>query len=267
MLRPMVRGFLCAAVVAVVAAGCGDDSATNPSNTDLDGANDVAVQAAAGAAAATGGFEFEMAVAGAGFRFTTTAPDSKSTPLQTASDTTLTLGGLTFTQSRTFYNLQGDPLPGYGLTAVRLVIDSRVTGSIVTTRYAATVGRTGTLDVRGIQALADTLHFEGTAQDTAQCAFRSLSGARQRYFYTVDTRSIENVAVLKDRTANPWPLSGRIVWTVTADRLRSNNRNDIEWHFTGTAILTFDGTSTPELVVNGTFHYRVNLLSGEITVP
>lgn len=267
MFRPMVRRFLGAAVVALVAAGCGDDSATNPSNTDVDAADDVAVQAAAGAAAATGGLEFELAAAGAGFLLGSEVLDSKSTPLQTAADTTFTLSGLTFTQSRTFYDLQGDPLPGYGLTAVRLVIDSRVTGSIVTARYSATVRRTGTLEVRGIQALADTLRFDGTAQDTVQCAFHSLRGARQRYFYTVDTRSVENVAVLKDRTANPWPLSGRIVWTVAADRLRSNNRNDIEWHFAGTAILNFDGTSTPELVVNGTFHYRVNLLTGEITVP
>lgn len=262
MFRSAVRTSLCSMVMALLVGACSDDTSTNPVPGAREAADDLAVQAAASAAAATGGAIFELEAASAGIR--TLA--GKGTVTHAAADTTFTLDGLTFAFSRTFYNLQGDPLPGYAANAVRLVIGSRVSGNIITARYTATLGRAGTLEVRGLHALADTLEFDGSAQDTTQCEFHSLSGTRQRYFYAVGSRTMEDVRLLKDHTVNPWPLSGRILWTLAADRLRSNNRDDVEWHVTGTAILTFNGTATPDLVVNGTFRYRLNLLTGEVTV-
>ena len=64
---------------------------------------------------------------------------------------------------------------------------------------------------------------------------------------------------------NGWPLSGTVTYVVSADRLRSNNRADVEAHFDATVVVTFDGTSQPLIVVNGAWRYRWNMVTGAIT--
>lgn len=263
MLRSALRSFSLLLTMLLLASGCGDESSTNPQLDEREAADDLATQAAAAAATATGGFGFEMEATSAAFR----SNIAKGTPPSVAADTTITLGNLTFTFHSTFYDAQNDPLPGYSPLAVRLEVATRATGSISTLRYAATLGRTASHEVQGIHVLADTLEFDGAAQDTAQCEFHSLVGDRQRYFFARGSRTVQDVRLLKDRFVNPWPLSGRVTWVLVTDRLRSNNRRDVEFQIDGVAVLTFDGTQTPELLVNGTFRYRVNLLTGELTTP
>jgi len=263
MCRSALRSLSCLLTTLILAGGCGDDSSTNPLPGEREAADDLAVQAAAAAATATGGFGFEMEATSAAFRTNL----AQGTAPAAAADTTITIGNLTFTFQSTFYDAQGDPLPGHSPLAFRLEVATRATGSISTLRYAASLGRTAGHEVHGIHVLADTLEYDGTAQDTTQCEFHSLTGDHQRYFYARGTRTVQDVRLLKDRSVNPWPLSGRVTWVLVTDRLRSNNRLDVEFQIDGVAALTFDGTETPELVVNGTFRYRVNLTTGELSTP
>ena len=56
-----------------------------------------------------------------------------------------------------------------------------------------------------------------------------------------------------------------LVLVVRADRLRSNDCADVEAHLAATIVVTFDGTDTPTVTVNGTHTYRWNRTSGLIT--
>ncbi len=47
--------------------------------------------------------------------------------------------------------------------------------------------------------------------------------------------------------------------------LRSNDRADVEAHLNATVVVTFNGTSQPEIVVNGVWHYRWNPGTGIVT--
>ena len=75
---------------------------------------------------------------------------------------------------------------------------------------------------------------------------------------------MSNVRTLKPVTSSSYPLSGTMIWTVSADRLRSNSRVDVEAHLTGIVVVTFNGTRYPDVTVNGTYHYRFDLKTGAV---
>lgn len=70
---------------------------------------------------------------------------------------------------------------------------------------------------------------------------------------------------LKDRSVDPCPLSGTATFTVDAVRYRTNARVDVDASLSGTVVVTFNGTADPEVTVDGTYHYRLNLLTGIVT--
>jgi hypothetical protein len=128
-----------------------------------------------------------------------------------ASETTFTVGNVTYTLTLVFYDAGGGELSQYGPAAVRM----RVT-------------------------------------------------ARARSFYRLAHLAVADVRVLKSREFNPWPLSGTATWAVHAERLRSNNRADVEAAFDAVVVRTCNGTQYPEVTVDGTYRYRMNLNSGAI---
>jgi len=281
------------AVLIIVGFGLGACSTapTTPSALSQQAADDIALQAAGSLTGASGGLMLELdASAGsvpqngalrlrpgdptlgyrgvytngaAAFRLRPGDPNTATT--SAAAETTFSAGAITYTVTRTFYDADGNPLSDYGPSATRLRLTARATGSISTAQWSASVGRAGILDVTGIQSAEDTLQFDGAGNDTVQCHFLSYDGSRERYFYALGGRSLEAVRLLKNRDVNPYPLSGKARWAWAVDRLRSNNREDVEMHFTALVVVTFNGTADPEIVVDGTYHYRVNLSSGAIT--
>jgi hypothetical protein len=182
-----------------------------------------------------------------------------------AAETTFTAGSINYTVTRAFYDAGGNQLASYGPTATRLRITATANGSITTDRWSATVGRAGILDVTGIESGVDTLEFNGAGNDTVQCQFLAYDGTGQRYFYALGGRSLEMVQLLKNRSVNPYPLSGIARWAWAVDQLRSNNRGDVALHMTALVVVTFNGTASPEITVDGTYHYHVNLDTGAIT--
>jgi len=281
------------AVLMILGFGLGACSTapTTPSALSQQAADDIALQAAGSLTGASGGLMLELdASAGsvpqnsalrlrpgdptlgyrgvytngaAAFRLRPGDPNTATT--SAAAETTFSAGAITYTVTRTFYDADGNPLSDYGPSATRLRLTARATGSIATEQWSASVGRAGILDVTGIQSAEDTLQFDGAGNDTVQCHFLSYDGNRERYFYALGGRSLEAVRLLKNRDANPYPLSGKARWAWAVDRLRSNNREDVEMHFTALVVVTFNGTADPEIVVDGTYHYHVNLSSGAIT--
>ncbi len=189
-----------------------------------------------------------------------------ASPARAVWDTSFTWNGITYEASRTFYDALDNELPGYGPLAVRMRWTSRAYGTYQGPRDTASVGHAATLDLRGLQAGQDTVRLDGVCRDTLQNTFRSLDGLRVRYFFWTSGMTVEAVRILKSTlSAGGWPISGTVTYLVSADRLRSRDQTDVEVRFEATVVVTFNGTSEPEIVVNGTYRYRWNMQTGQVT--
>jgi hypothetical protein len=252
-MRSFTRLALLAGAAALLAAGCGKGtSTTGPAPLTQDAADDAALQVAANLDVISGDVQgaTNFAVA-APARMTGDAP----------SDTSFTRGGITYQCARTFYDANNQVLPGWSPLAVRVVWTSRAFGTLMTERDTATVGHDASLDVRNIQVGKDTLNFGGFSDDTLDSRSRSFDGTTWRHLNTTSHATWTDIAQLKNRDVNPYPLSGTMVWTIVVDRLRSGD-GGIESHFTATVVVVFNGTATPDVTVNGQWHYKLNLATG-----
>jgi hypothetical protein len=178
-------------------------------------------------------------------------------------DTTITSGPLTFAFTVLLYDSLGNPMAHYDADSTwRITEQSHITGFVTGTNYLSSLEHTGTLTITGMRAQDDTATFVGTALDTAYSVFQSQIRAVTRYFHYSANRTIANVRVPKAQ--GTYPASGTITWVVTAQRLRSSSRADVEATVTGTLTLTFNGTPTPIITASGGWRYSLNLDTGAI---
>jgi hypothetical protein len=223
-------------VLAVAVGGCGTTkSPTGPATSGLtqSEANDVALQT--GFALDYLGFD----VQGAGGSLPTSPLSARlASPLRAAWDTTITFGNLTAVVSCNFYNTHDDLLPGYGPTAVRMNWRSHIWGSRETYRDTATVQHHANLDFTGIQLTDTAIVVNGSWRST-------LTGANVRI-----------------RRSDGRLLSGTLTYVASVDRLFSYQAGDVEKHWSVVVVITFDGTTQPDVVVNGTWHYKWNMDAG-----
>ena len=262
--RAPLAALACAA--AVFAAGCSDDeNPVTPTPFSQADADDIAAQA--GQALAVGTIVNLGASAGASAGGSA-SPAARFDPERAASfaqaDTTFMIGNVTYTLGVTFYDANGAELPVYGPLAVRMHVTTRATGSWSSQQFEASLGHSGMLDVTGIEAARDTLGFDGASRDSVDASFQSLDGQRTRYFKWRSASVLADVLLLKDRQANPYPLRGTATYVVHAVRYRSDQFSEVERTWDATVVVHFDGTATPDLVVNGTFRYYVNLITGVV---
>jgi hypothetical protein len=182
-----------------------------------------------------------------------------------AAETTFTVGAVTWHVVRAFYDAQGAPMADYDPVATtRMLTMADAHGSITMPRYSASFGHASSLDLRGLSVLQDTLWFNGVAHDTCQSAFASFDSTRTRHLYLESAATWTNVRWLKPVATYPWPLGGTVVWNIQADRLRSNDVADVEVHLSALVTVTFNGTRFVPVVVNGTWTYTLDLLTGTV---
>lgn len=255
------RGLALAALLlatAGLAVSC-SKTPTNPSVTAQQTADDVATQVGVSASNDNGGMmtEFDGLV--------NSVPQSPMTRLThtVATDTTFTNGNLTFNISRVFY-AGANALAGWDTSATSVVGTAWVHGTVTATRLTATVGRGGSLTVNGIHYGVDTLVIDGAGHDTTTAHVVSLDGLRSADLHILANRTLASVRLLKNRTSNPWPLSGTATWALSVDKLVSGSNGQVQSHFEASAVVTFNGTQNPTVVVNGNYHYTLDLSSGVI---
>lgn len=260
--RAPLAALACAG--ALILAGCSGDNPVNPGFTQAD-ADDIAAQA--GPAAAAGMIANLNAADGASSGVSGSAA-ARFTPLGAGAfaqaETTFTQGNITYTLGVTFYDADGNALTGYGPSAHRMLVTTRATGAITDQQFTASLGHAGSLDVTGLEASLDTLVFNGASNDSVDASFTSLDGLRSRYFKWRSGAVLTNTDLLKNRQANPYPLSGTLTYIVHAERFTSGQFADVDKTWDATVTIVFDGTANPALTVNGVFHYRVNLVSGVV---
>lgn len=260
----MTRSFRPATLLLLLlplVAGCGS-KVTAPGGMTSQTADDIAIQTATGLTLV--GTDVQVAIG--------TTPQSSPArarevlPARAAWDTTFAWDGITYEASRTFYDALDNELPGYGPLATRMRWTSRAYGTYEGPRDTATVGHDALLDFRGIEFARDTVRIDGIGRDTLENRFRSLDGLRVRYFYWESSTQVAAVRLLKSTmSSGGWPISGTITYVISADRLRSSSRTDVEAHLDATVVVTFNGTYLPEIVVDGTYRYRWNMVTGAVT--
>jgi hypothetical protein len=255
-------------IIASILNGCGGDTSTGPSTTPVNQttADDLALQTVASFNGVGGDVQVIVGGTPSSAARATPAPRG-ALPFRAQWDTTVVQGNITYTASRTFYDANDNPLADYGPNATWLRWTSRATGWYEGPRDTATVVHTALLDVHGIQAGQDTLKFDGECADTLENRFRSYDGTRTRYFYWVSNTSIDDVRFLKSliQLGASWPVHGVVTIVVSADRLRSNNRADIEAHFDAIVVVTFNATGGAVIAINGMWYYQWNLATGQIS--
>jgi len=255
------RGLALAALLLATAglAGSCSKTPTDPSVTAQLQADDIATQVGVSASDDNGGMmaEFDGLVS--------SVPTSPMTRLTHAvsTDTTFTNGNLTFNISRTFYAGQ-NALAGWDTSATSVVGTAWVHGSVAAERFTASVGRGGSLTVNGIHYGVDTLVVDGAGHDTTDAHVVSLDGQHSADFHMLASRTLAAVRMLKNRTTNPWPLSGTATWAISVDKLRGGPNGQVETHVEATVVVTFNGTQNPTVLVNGNYHYTLDLASGAI---
>lgn len=248
-------------VLAIVAIGCGSSSKSTAPQTGLtqEGADDLALLASVSIDFIGGDLEGVV----------TTTPLGTAAvqgPARTLADTTYVRGSITYEASRTYYDAGDNPLAQYGPTAVRVNWISRAYGTSMGDRDTTEVGHAANISVTGIEASDDTLRFNGVAYDTLLSRFRSLDNTRMRYFLWKCQTVLADVRFLKSTLqGGPYPISGSVTFFVSADRLRSFLRTDIETHFDSILLIIFDGTTVADLVVDGKYHYTWDIETGTIT--
>lgn len=246
--------------------GCGKKVVVPIGGFDQQAADEIAIQAATSLTVVGGDVELAVTTAPLAAPLAASSGARQARPASAQWDTTIVAGGITYEASRAFYDGAGGELPGYGPLAVRMRWTSRAYGTYQGPRDTASVGHDAQLDFTGIEVAQDTVTIDGVGRDTLENRFRSLDGLRVRYFYWVSSTTVGAVRQLKNPpSGGEWPLSGTVTYVVSADRLRSNSRADVEAHLDATVVVTFNGTSQPEILVNGAWRYRWNMVTGAIT--
>ena len=254
-------------LVTVLAAGCGKGtSSTNPSNPmTQDAADDIALNTVVALNTAGGDVEGASSSAGASVVQAGDAHARAARMSATQFDTTFVRDSVTFHVTRTWLGVLGDTLSGPGPSASRLLWTSDASGHWTGERNTAQVGHHGGLTVSGTRpllALADTVVFNGAAFDTLDNRFRSLDSLRTRHFHWESSLALVQVQWPK---GGSYPASGTVTINASADRYVTNSNVTKDGHWNATIIIIFNGTDTPDLVVNGTWHYHWNLTTNIVT--
>lgn len=258
--------MLGACLVALgLVAGCSSNPvASGGAGMSQSSADDFAVQAVAALQVVTA--DVQMAVSSTPPASPMSAMSRHIRPARAMWDTSFTgSNGLSYAASRTFYDALDVEQPVWSALVTRVQWTSTATGTIAGPQDTASVSHEAALDLRGVEAGQDTLRFDGGCIDTLFNRFRSLDGTRTRYFLWTSVLDIASVRILKSTfQTDGRPISGRVTFAVSADRLRSYVRTDVEAHIDATVVIMFNDDGTADMTVNSTHSYRWNLETGVI---
>lgn len=232
-------------------AACGDSS-TAPRTAAVSDAQisaDVAATAGDAAARDVGDFAADEAVFGG------SAP---SCPYDAASGfhvcTRVTERGLELVRKYQFRDASSTPTQNYDpSTTASIVFVRTADGSLSGTTEDGVAWTKGThlSATRTVTGLAGAetqrvWNGTGTSADTA-----TYTGATATRHYAASTsHTTTDVVVKLPRSTNPWPLSGTVTRTVNA-KLTVDGARDASRTISRTAVVTFNGTSTVPITVNG----------------
>jgi len=267
--RPLVLP-LASLVLAIATSGCGKGAAPS-APTPSPGAAPMSQQAAddiASQFAITLSRQGGVPLTGLGATSLTAMARGEVSPARLGPSGSLKTedeGNFNLSVSLTFYDAAGNVQPIYDpATTARVVARVKVRGTLTTAERHALIGSDRTLDVAGLLPAETTIEIDGSARDTADCAFNAIDGSASRHYRLVGAGDLTDIRKLKDESVNPYPLSGTARWAVTADATVTDASGTQEAHYEATVLVTFNGTQYPTIEVSEGFRYRMDLETGAI---
>jgi hypothetical protein len=183
-------------------------------------------------------------------------------PMSVAAETTLVRNGVSWTFAIHWYDAAGTEQPLYDpATTVRMHADSHASGTFLGPQGVATLGTAGTLDVSGIGLLQDTLTTNAARLDTLAYAVSNPNGSAT--YLAHGSGAFLNVVEAKPVSSNH-PARGLATWSLDVAKHLQGANGSLDEHFAATAVVTFNGTNLVPLVVNGTYHYVLDLDTGQV---
>lgn len=247
---PFVRPFLAASVLALAVTGCGQKN-DQPTQQDY---NDVA--SSVGALVAGGGGEIASIEDSVG---TATGEIPFGFSANGSGQIEGTRGGLRF-----LYEVLCTDADGVTMAACDSTTDSASllvewSGNYDGDFWQFEIARTGEWSVTGLQT--DVAVFSGEGTFDVSSASQSLDGQQSRSFQLAYAGSYD---ISWDMVAQR-VIEGSITYDVHAERHVDGEAEDSDAVFDIEAEITFDGTGTARLVLDGSHSYDLDLSTGVVT--
>jgi hypothetical protein len=165
----------------------------------------------------------------------------------------------------TFYDAAGNPQQVYDPeTTARIVVHAKVRGTLTSPEHRAFIGSDRLLDVAGVLPTETTIEVDGSARDTADFSFDATNGSSSRHYHLLGAGDLTDMRQLKDKSVNPYPLSGTARWAIVVDASSRDANGTKEAHYEATVLVTFNGTRYPTIEVTKNFRYQMDLDTGEV---
>jgi hypothetical protein len=175
----------------------------------------------------------------------------------------ITSGGLTLNRDYAFFDANNQAQSAYDAASTDSAnFHVSVTGVHTALTGADTVNRDRNFTVSGLLGAetSRTWNGTGTRNDHGE---RDGTDAKRNYA-TNDQVTVANVVVNLPRSSNPWPVSGTITRHITGTASVSRNGVTKSFSVDRTVTITFNGTQTANVTVNGNA-YTLDLSTGVAT--
>ncbi len=250
-------------ILAATLAGCGGSSNTAPASISQQQASEVAQQVAA------------LLFLGPN---PTSVPSSFTSPADRADHTGMNMhrrgslgpmavraeSDLSWSFDVRWYDASGGEQFWYdSTTTARVVTDQTARGSYSGEGYTATMGHAGHVDLAGLLASQPQIIVSATRNDTLDAAYSGIQGEAQLSLKC--SGAYAQVSRLKPLEENPHPSAGTASWSIVAHRAFQNGQGSHAQNFNTSVLVTFNGTRFVPLVVNGQWHYTLDLETGQVT--
>ena len=251
------------AVLVAALAGCGKSTTpVTPGNLTQTSANQIATQI--GFLALLGG---TTQVPGASMMVTDglgIAATARVRPASAQFDTTVTDSNFSWSMGVHWYDADGVEQGAYdSLTTTRVVVDAHAHGTATGEGHSMTIGSTSHLQLDGTATHQTQLTANATRADSISSSFTGPAG--ESSFVMTCAGAIVNVVHIKPQSEHPWPESGTATWNVHAHEVAHTPHGNAERSYMAEVAVTFNGTRYAALVVNGEYHYTLDLVTGEVT--
>jgi uncharacterized lipoprotein YbaY len=174
-------------------------------------------------------------------------------------------GSFSWSFSLRYFDADGNEQPSFELgTTAEIRVAARAHGSFTNAEHQATVGTERSLDVHGLLPDETTLTIDGAQSDTVDAAYHESDGSESRTYHLLGLGALTDVKQLKDKSMNPYPLSGTASWDVMVDATSTDAEGPHEAHYHATVQVTFNGTKNPTIEISETYRYEMNLDTGTV---
>jgi hypothetical protein len=251
------------AAAALLLSGCGAASKVTQAQASINQAQSTEAASQVGLIVFAGGTPNAAPSSLVAGRASTMAAVPSTRPQAVAAETTITNGNVTWTLAIEWFDSADQQQANYDpQTTVHMHTNSHGAGTVTNANATATLGTAGAYDILGVDAQATALTTNGSQADTLHYTVQGQNGSIAVVSLCVGTLS--NVIESKP-VASHYPASGSGNWNLDVARHLETGAGSLDEHYTAVVTAAFNGTHLVPLVVNGAWHFILDLDTGQVT--